>query len=144
MRGRDDDAVGEMVFATAVVGEDGVRDDRSGRDTVVWLDDGFHVIGSQDLESALLRGSGGGVGVFPHEKRAIDALGMAVLTDGLRDGENMRFGEGAVQRTAPVTAGAETDHLIRVAGVGATIKVVTLELCDIDEHVLRGGLARER
>ena len=56
VRGRDDDAVGQPVIASAVMDEDGVRDDGRRREAVVALDDGHHAVRRQHLERGPLRG----------------------------------------------------------------------------------------
>jgi hypothetical protein len=55
VRWRDDDAVGTMGRAIAVVGEDGPGNHRSRCEAVVFLDDGFDVVRGQDLERRALR-----------------------------------------------------------------------------------------
>ena len=58
-------------------------------------------------------GLGQRVRILAHVKRAVRALRSPVVADRLRDGENMRFGKGAVQRGTAMSAGSETDHLVR-------------------------------
>ncbi len=77
--GGDDDAVGEVVFAVAVVGEDGVGDDRCGGEAVVLLNDGFDAVGGEHFEGGLLRGGRGGVGVLAHVERAGDVVGFTII-----------------------------------------------------------------
>ena len=42
------------------------------------------------------------------------ALAAAVFANGLRDGQDVRFGEGAAQGSAAMSARAECDQLVRV------------------------------
>src|SRR5262249_221540 len=72
-----------------------------------------------------------------------DALAAAVLNDGLGDGEDVRLGEGAVQRRTAVAARAEADELVGVADVGASLKIFALQFGDVGEHIGRRGLAGE-
>ena len=46
-------------------------------------------------------------------ERAVDPLRRAVLADRLRDGQDVRLGERAVERRAAVAAGAEAHELRR-------------------------------
>ena len=118
VRRRDDDAIGETGFASAIVNEDGTRDDRRRRHAIVALDDRLDIFGGQNFQRGALRGRGQGVRVLAHVQRAVDAVAAAVIANGLRDGENVRLGECAVQRRAAMPAGAEADHLIRVVQIG--------------------------
>src|SRR5262249_49812323 len=77
--GGDDDAVGQAGRAALVVGQDGVRHDRGGRESVVVLDPHIDAVGRQDVEGGALGGIADGVGVLAHDERAGDALGGAVL-----------------------------------------------------------------
>ena len=65
----------------------------------------------------------------------------AVIADGLRDGEDMRFGERAAQRRAAMPAGAEGDELRRIAHVGLALVVFTHQRGDVDEHIPRSGFS---
>ena len=67
-----------------------------------------------------------------------------VIADRLRDGQNVRFGKGAVQRRASVTAGPKAHHLVRVAQVRPPLKIFAFELRHIDQHLFWGGFPRER
>ena len=62
------------------------------------------------------------MGVHPQKERAVDALSLAIVGDGLADGEDVVFVEAAFCRCAPVTGCAEAHLLghirrVRVAGV---------------------------
>src|SRR5262249_56054481 len=54
VRGRDDNAVGEVLCTIPVVNEDVPRDDWCRRDAVALLDDGLHGIGRQHLQCGAL------------------------------------------------------------------------------------------
>ena len=81
------------------------------------------------------------MGVFAHVERTIDSLAAAVVTNGLRDGQDVRLGEGPVERRPPVAASPKADHLRGVTYVGLTLEVFLFEPGDIDEHLLRRRLA---
>ena len=72
------------------------------------------------------------------------AVRLPVITDSLRDGQNVRFRERAVQRRTAVSAGPETDHLIRIMIIGPPLKVFAFESGHIDQDFLRSGVARQR
>ena len=107
VRGGDQDAVGEAVGAAAVVPQDGVRDDRRRRHAVVAGNEGHHAVGGQHFEGRCLGGGGKRVGVAAHEQRPVDATAAAVVADRLGDRQDMRGGEGALERAATVPGGAE-------------------------------------
>ncbi len=86
MRGGDDDAVGEVDLATAVVGEDRVGEGGGGGVGEVGIDHGFDVIGGEDLEGGGEGGLGEGVGVLGEEEGAGDGLLLAIVADGLGNG----------------------------------------------------------
>ena len=71
-------------------------------------------------------------------------LACPVFADGLRDGEDVGFREGAVQRRAAMSAGAEADQLIGIGGVRLVIEIIAFELGDIDEDLRGRGLSCQR
>ena len=101
VRRRDDDAVGKMCLARAVVDEDGPRDDRRRRHAVVALNDGLDAIGRQDLQRGALGRTGQRVRVLAHVERAIRALAAPIVADRLGDGQDVRLGECAVVAASP-------------------------------------------
>src|SRR4029450_1174171 len=124
VRGRDDDAVCPGRLPAAVVDEDGPRDDGGRRDAAIALDDGVDAVRRQHLEGGTLGGLGQGVGVLAHVERPLDAVAAPVVADGLRDRRDVGLGEGAVERRAPVSAGAEADELGRIARVRLPLVVL--------------------
>ena len=141
VRGRHDDAVGEVRRAAAVVDEDRARDRGRRGEAVVALDHSFHDIRREHLERGALRGRGERVGVLAQVERPVDALLAPVVADRLGDREDVRFRERAPQRRAAVAAGAEAHTLRGVLEVGRARVVLALELGHVDQHVLRRGLA---
>ena len=144
VRRRDDDAVGETGFATAIVNNDGARNHRRRRHAVIFLNDGFHAVGREHFERGALCGRGKPVRVLAHLQRAADVLAPAVIANGLRDGENMRLGERAVRRRAAMSAGAEADQLVRVAEIRPPLVIIAFEPRQIHEHFLGGRFAGQR
>ncbi len=98
-----------MFFAAAVVNEDGARDYRGRSYAVVFLDDGLCVVRRQHFEGGTLRGPRQGVSILPHVEWAVCSMRSPVIADRLGYSEDVRFGEGAVQGRAAVSAGTEAD-----------------------------------
>ena len=138
------DAIGEAVLAAAVVIEDRQRKRWRRRETIVALDKGGDIVGSQHFECGALCRAGKGVRVFAHEQRPGDAVLSPVIADGLRDGEDVRFGEGGVVGSATMPTGAEADELLRVAGVRLVLPVIAFKFSHVDQRFSRRGLAGER
>jgi hypothetical protein len=57
-----------------------------------------HVIAGENFERRVLGGPGERVRIPRHKQRAIGTLHAPEVADGLGDGQNMGFGERAVQR----------------------------------------------
>ena len=70
-------------------------------------------------------------------------MSRAVVTDGLRDGEDMGFGESAISGFAAVTAGAEGDAMGGVGWIGGVMEVFVFKRDGVDENILRGGFTGE-
>jgi len=140
VRGRDDDAIGKMSRAIAVVDEDGPGNDRSWCEAVVCLDDGFDVVRRQDFERRALCRRRKRVRVLAQVERTIGPLIAAVVADGLRNGQDVRLGERAVQGRAAVAAGTECNQLVRIRRVRRTGVVLAFETREIDESILRSRL----
>ncbi len=70
----DDDAVGEIVFALRVVGEDGVGECRGGSVGKAVVDHDFDVVSGEDFEGSGEGGFGERVGVLREEERASGRL----------------------------------------------------------------------
>jgi hypothetical protein len=98
VRWRDDDAVRELFLAAAIMNEDSPRDDRRGRHAVTALDDCLHIVGGQHFERGALGRAGKRVSVLAHVEWAVGALASPIVADGLSNGQDVRFGEGAALR----------------------------------------------
>ena len=82
--------------------------------------------------------------VFAHLQRTVNALLSAVLTNGLGNGQNVRFGERAVQRGTAMTAGAKTDQLGGVPQIRPALVVVAIEPRQIHKQFLWGRFTGQR
>src|SRR5690606_20481778 len=87
---------------------------------------------------------GQGVGVDAEEERPIDALLLAVLADGLRDGEDMLLVECGREGGAAVARGAEADTLLAAPRIGLERVVGADEPRDVHEPVARRRLTSKR
>ncbi len=99
---RDDDPVGEIRSAGAIVGEDGMGDDRRRRVALAVVDPDVHLVRREHLEGAGPGGVGERMGVGAEEERAGDGLLSPVVADGLGNGEDVGLVERAIERRAPV------------------------------------------
>jgi len=83
------------------------------------------------------------MGVCAQIEGAVGAFHAAELTDRLGNGQDVRFGKGATQRRAPVTAGAEADPLIRVGKIGLAFIVIPFQPAQVHQECFRGRLTGE-
>ena len=97
VRGRNDDAIGAMRLATAVMNQDRMRHGRSRRVFAALRDHDFDAVGREHFEGAVQCGAGQGMRIDADEKRPVDALLLAVATDRLADCKDVRFIESAVE-----------------------------------------------
>ena len=123
VRGGDDNAVGKAAFPAAVVGEDRMGNDRSGRVIIAVGNPDLDVISGKDLEGSGAGGDREGVGVNAEEERAVGSLAFAIEADGLRDGHDMSFIEIAVEGGAAMAGGAKGDALRGHRGIGRRGKI---------------------
>ncbi len=144
VRGRDDNAVGQPAGPAPVVGEDGVRDDRRRRVTEALLDHDLLLVAGEHLDGARQRRLGQGVRIHADVERARDTLRLAVLADGLRDGQDVVLRETASQGRAAVPGCAESDLLGWVSHVGLCGIVGRDEPRYIDQHLIGSRFARQR
>ena len=66
---------------------------------------------------------------------------VAVFADRLGDRQDVRLVERATQRRASMAAGAETHPLCAITDIRLARVVFLAQLIDIDEELLRSGLA---
>jgi hypothetical protein len=140
VRRRDDDSVGKAGGAAPVVRQHGVRERGGGRVAVARIDHDVDLVRREHLQRAAERRLREGVRVDAEEDGAVDLLLAPVLTDRLRDGEDVRFGEHRVQRRAAMTGCAEGDPLLGLVRVGMLRVVGRDEARDVGEHRGLGGL----
>src|SRR5262249_13126957 len=82
--------------------------------------------------------------VTADEQRPGDAVGGAVLDDGLGDGQNVSLVERAVERRAAVTRGAERHLLGGVVGIGLNRVIRGHQMGQIDKVFGLGRLTGSR
>src|SRR5262245_7474851 len=111
MRRCDDDAVREAALATAIVGENRVRDYRGRSVTVVSIDHHVDAIGYQYLQSAGKSGLRKSVRIEANVERPVNALLLAIKTNRLRDCENVRLVERVIERGTAMAGSAKHDAL---------------------------------
>jgi len=143
VRGRDDYAVGQMLFSIAVVNQDCPRNDWCWCDTVVLLDDGFHPVAREHFQRGALGRRGQSVCILAHVERTVGALTPPIVADGLGDRQNVCLGEGTAQRRAAMSTCTKAYGLVRVCRVGPALVILALQLRQIDEHFLGSRLASE-
>ncbi len=127
VRRRDDNAVGQTGFASAIVNNNGAGNNRRWRHAIGALNDRLDLVGRQNFQRGALRRGGQRVRIFAHLKRAVDVLAAAVIANGLGDGENVGFVEGAGQRRAAMPARAEADQLIWVGHIRPPFVILAFE-----------------
>ena len=91
------DTVSQAAFAVAVVSQNCVRDYRGWCIVVLFRQHDVNAVRRQDFKSTRQRWSGQRVSIDPEKKRPIDSLLPALLTNRLRNGQDMPFIEGAVE-----------------------------------------------
>ena len=143
VRWRDDDAIGARRLLVAVMDQDGARNDRRRRVAVIALQPRLDPVGRQHFQRAALRRLRQGMGVLAEKQRPGDALSLAVFAHGLRDGEDVRLVEAAIEGAATMAAGAEGDALGRLADIGL-IEIGGKQGGNIGQDIERCRLASER
>src|SRR6185369_5160860 len=76
VRRGDHNTVSDVFLAIAVVDKNGAGDNGCGSEAVVGLNYGFDFVGRH---------------VFAHKERAVDVLGLSIITDGLSDNQDVGF-----------------------------------------------------
>ena len=149
VRRGDDNAVGEVVagealraVGRAVVRQDRLGDDRRRGEVVARIDAHAHTVGDQHLDGGLPCRQGQGVGVTTKIQRAGDACGLAVLGDGLRDGDDVGLVERGLQGGAAVAGRAEAHALLGDVDVGDDVIVLADDFVDVDQISWGGGKTR--
>ena len=144
VRGRDHNAVGELLGSAAVVREDRVRDDGRRSKSFAIVDHYLDVVRSEDFERRGERRFRERVGVDPHEERTIDAVLRTIETDRLGDGEDVLFVERALDGCSAVARGPERDPLRGDRGVGLERVVRRHESRNVGEYRFRRRLTGQR
>src|SRR5438034_11542018 len=111
MRSYADDAIRETGLATAVVSENRMRDYRGRRVTLVSIDHHIDAIRRQHLQSARQSGLRKRVRIDADVERPVNALLLAVETNRLRNGENVRLVERVIERRTAMSRGSKRNAL---------------------------------
>ncbi len=82
--------------------------------------------------------------VFADIERTGDALGSAVLDDGLRRGGDVRIIERRIQAGPAMSGGTENHLLVGIAGVRDEVVVRADDCVDVDEVFRKSRLAGAR
>ena len=82
--------------------------------------------------------------VHAEEEGAVDAGGLAVVADGLRDGGDVGVVEACLQRRAAVAGCSEGDLLVGDGDVRRVRIVSADEIRNVENELLGDGLAGER
>src|SRR5579862_6239980 len=117
VRGRDYDTVCETGLSTSVVTQNRMRDGRCWGICGGFGQHHFHIVGREHFHRARKCRFGQGVRIYPKEQRTVDALEFAVVTDGLRDGQDVPLVEGHVERRSAMAGCTEGHALPRVARI---------------------------
>ena len=97
VRRRDHHAIGQAAVAAAIIGEDGVRDHRGRRKTVLRVDHHIDFIGGEHFQRAGQCRFGERMGVDTDEQRPGDAGLAAIVAYALRHRQDVGFIEGVVE-----------------------------------------------
>ena len=143
VRGGDDDAVGEPRCSPSIVGEDRVRDDRSGGVPIILIDHHLNAVRCQHLERARTSWFRECVCIPAEIQRPDCALAGAIFTDRLRDGQDMPFVKASLEGRTPMSRRAKGHSLLTNHGIGLLRKIGCDELRDIDENRCRRGTVRQ-
>ena len=127
--------------AIAVVDKDRVRDDRRRRIAVRGIDPDLDAVRGQHPERGVHRRPGQRVGVATDEQWPVGSLTLAVATDRLGGGGDVRLVERAVQRGSAMTRRPERDPLGRIRRVRPDLEVRPDEAIDVDQHRWLGRLS---
>jgi hypothetical protein len=144
MRGRDYDAVGQPALASAIVGQDRMRDDRRRRISQMAIDHHLDAVGGQYFEGADKGRLRKRMRVHPHEKWTVDQVLLAIEANCLGDGRNVGLIEAALESGASMPRGPECDPLRGDRWVWTLRIVRSHQPRNVDQHRKRRRLSRQR
>ena len=98
-------------------------------------------VGDQHLECGDVRRFREGMGVLAEEQRTLYPLGLAVLGDGLRNGQHVLLVERTLARGTSVTGRSEGNTLAGLGWVGLDCEVFTDQTGYVGKHRFRSRLA---
>ncbi len=84
------------------------------------------------------------MGVFAQIEGSVNAQVAPVFTDGLGNGEDMRFGKRAFQGGTAVTASAEANVLFGILHIGAVVIICFFKQRYVYQHFFRNGFPCKR
>ena len=90
------------------------------------LNNGLHFVGGQHLERGALGRPGHGMRVLTHVERAVGTTAAPVITNGLGDGQNMRFGERPLSGEPRCPLVPKLTSWLRIGQVRAALIIVTV------------------
>jgi hypothetical protein len=142
VRRGDHDPVRRSAPAIPVVREDRVRDRRGRRETVACVDHHLDVVRAEHLEDRPERRLRERVGIPSEEKGAVDALGVAVAADRLRDRQHVRLIERAREGAPSMAGGPKGDALLGDGRIRRLVVVGVDQTVDVDQLRLVRQLSR--
>ena len=98
VRRGDNNAIGQVFLATSVLNQNGMRNGGRRSNTVVALDYCFDIVGGQNFKRGALCWRRQRMCVLAHIEPAIDSPAATIVANGLSDGQDVRLGEGSVER----------------------------------------------
>src|SRR5262249_34903746 len=103
VRRRDHNPVSESGFATAIVGENGVRNRRRWGVLIIPGDHDFDFVGCQNLQSARISWFRESMCILSQKQRSSNSCAPAVTANRLSDSKNVPFIECALESGTPMT-----------------------------------------
>ena len=118
---RDDDAVGEPRFSSAVVTQNRVGDGRSRRVGSSFRKHHLDAVSSKHFQRTCKCRLGQRMSVHPKEERTVNVLQFAVVANRLSDCEDVPLVERAVESRSAMAGRTEDDLLPRSLGSGRNV-----------------------
>ncbi|OPZ82285.1 MAG: hypothetical protein BWY75_03365 [bacterium ADurb.Bin425] len=138
MRRGDDYTVSQSAFATFVVIQNSQRNSRRGGEAKFLVDHHIDFIGGQHFQSAGKGRLGKSMGIDAEIKGAVDAVFLAIETNGLGDCQYVFFVESSVERRTAVPGSTKSDSFRRLRDVGLVGVIGGYQTGNIDEHFVGG------
>src|SRR5262249_45668084 len=94
----NDDTISQVLLATAVVHDNGARNDGGRGHAIISLKDAHDVVGRKHFQRGPLSRTGKSVGILAEVERTVSAFHATEVTDCLSNRQDMSLGECAAQR----------------------------------------------